>query len=83
MTLTLFADGVENPANLARLEDAARLLGTTCSKELDGRLIAVENTDDAREIYGRRPLRERATLAVGNERRGLSTKSSSAPMRRS
>ncbi len=74
MTLTLFADGVENPANLARLDDAARLLGTTCSKEVDGRLIAVENTDDAREIYGRRPLRERATLAVGNERRGLSTR---------
>jgi hypothetical protein len=74
LTLTLFADGVENPANLARLDDVARLLGTTCSKELDGHLIAVENTDDAREIYGRRPLRERATLAVGNERRGLSTR---------
>lgn len=65
---------MENPANLARLDDAAHLLGTTCSQEVDGRLIAVENTDDAREIYGRRPLRERATLAVGNERRGLSTR---------
>jgi tRNA G18 (ribose-2'-O)-methylase SpoU len=74
LTLTLFADGVENPANLARLEDAARLLGTTCSQEIDGRLIAVENVARAREIYGRRPLRERATLAVGNERRGLSAR---------
>jgi tRNA G18 (ribose-2'-O)-methylase SpoU len=74
LTLTIFADGVENAANLARLEDAARLLGTACSQEVEGRLIAVENTDDAREIYGRRPLRERATLAVGNERRGLSTR---------
>jgi tRNA G18 (ribose-2'-O)-methylase SpoU len=74
LTLTFFADGVENPANLARLDDAARLLGTTCSHEIDGRLIALENTADAREIYGRRPLRERATLAVGNERRGLSAR---------
>jgi tRNA G18 (ribose-2'-O)-methylase SpoU len=74
LTLTLFADGVENAANLARLDDAARLLGTTCSREIDGRLIAVENTAGAREIYGRRPLRERATLAVGNERRGLSAR---------
>ena len=74
MTLTFFADSVENPANLARLEDAARLLGATCSHEIDGRLIAVENTADAREIYGRRPLQGRATLAVGNERRGLSAR---------
>lgn len=74
MTLSFFADGVENPANLARLDDAARLLGATCSREIDGRLIAVENIADARDIYGRRPLRERATLAVGNERRGLSVR---------
>jgi len=73
LTLSIFPDGVENPANLARIDDAARLLGATCSRQIDGRLIAVENTVNAREIYGRRPLRERATLAVGNERRGLAT----------
>lgn len=74
MTLTIFADRVEKEANLARLDDAARLLGTTCSAEIEGRLIAIENTAGAREIYGRRPLRGRTTLAVGNERRGLSTR---------
>jgi tRNA(Leu) C34 or U34 (ribose-2'-O)-methylase TrmL len=74
LTLTIFADGVENPANLARLDDVARLLGITCSQEVDGRLIAVENSVNARPIYGRRPLRERATLALGNERRGLSVR---------
>ena len=72
MSLTFFADGVDNAANLARLEDAARLLGASCSGSIGGHLIAVENAPRAREIYGRRPLRGDATLAVGNERRGLS-----------
>ena len=72
MTLTLLADGVDNPANLARIHDAARLLGVSCSASTIGRLIAVENASGARDIYGRRPLRGDATLAVGNERRGLS-----------
>jgi tRNA G18 (ribose-2'-O)-methylase SpoU len=72
LSLSLFADGVENAANLARLEDAAQLLGASVASSVDGRLIAVENTAGAREIYGRRPLRGDATLAVGNERRGLS-----------
>jgi tRNA G18 (ribose-2'-O)-methylase SpoU len=72
VSLTLFADGVENPANRARLEDAARLLGMTSSTTITGRLIAVENTAGASDVYGRRPLRTDATLAVGNERRGLS-----------
>src|SRR5439155_22007851 len=35
-------------------------------------LIAVETAPGSRSIYGRAPLRENATLAVGNERRGLS-----------
>src|SRR5439155_14299533 len=39
-----------------------------------GRLIAVEYAAGATDIYGRRPLRGEATLAVGNERRGLSRK---------
>lgn len=72
MTLTLLADGVENPANLARINDAASLFGASCSTAIIGRLIAVENAPGARHIYGRRPLRGDATLAVGNERRGLS-----------
>jgi len=72
LSLTLFADGVQNSANLARLEDAARLLGASCASTVNGHLIAVENAPGARDIYGRRPLRGDATLAVGNERRGLS-----------
>ncbi|MBO3744781.1 hypothetical protein J5X84_01785 [Streptosporangiaceae bacterium NEAU-GS5] len=72
MNLTLFPDGVENPANLARIGDAARLLGIGCGPTIIGRLIAVENAPGAADIYGRRPLRGEATLAVGNERRGLS-----------
>ncbi|TMF60555.1 MAG: RNA methyltransferase [Chloroflexi bacterium] len=78
MTLTLFADGVENPANLSRIDDAARLLGASCSQSITGRLIAVENAAGASEIYGRRPLRGDATLAVGNERRGVSRKTLAA-----
>jgi SpoU rRNA Methylase family len=72
LSISLYADGVENPANLSRIEDAAHLLGVTCSAEIEGRLIAVENAPGAREIYGRRPLRDDATIAVGNERRGIS-----------
>ena len=72
MTLRFFADHVADPANLARLDDAALLFGASCSSSIVGRLIAVENADGAQPIYGRRPLRGDATLAVGNERRGLS-----------
>ncbi len=72
MTLTLLADGVENPANLDRLDDAARLLGADRSTTVAGRLIAVENRPGSGEVYDRRPLKGDATLAVGNERRGLS-----------
>jgi SpoU rRNA Methylase family len=72
LNLALLPDGVENAANLDRIADAARLLGASCSDSVDGRLIAVDNAPGAREIYGRRPLRGAATLAVGNERRGLS-----------
>jgi tRNA G18 (ribose-2'-O)-methylase SpoU len=72
LNLALFPDGVENPANLERIADAARLLGGTCVTSVAGRLIAIENAPGAREIYGRQPLRDDATLAVGNERRGLS-----------
>lgn len=71
MTLTLFADCVENPSNLERLNDAARLLGGRCGS-INGRLLAIENTSGARSIYGRAPLRGSATIALGNERRGLS-----------
>jgi SpoU rRNA methylase family protein len=78
LTLTLFADGVENPANLGRIDDAARLLGASLSPSISGRLIAVENAAGASEIYGRRPLRGDATLAVGNERRGVSRKTLAA-----
>ncbi len=72
MNLTLFPDGVQNPANLARIQDAADLLGASCSSHVCGRLIACENAPGAHTIYGRRPLWGNATLAVGNERRGLS-----------
>jgi tRNA(Leu) C34 or U34 (ribose-2'-O)-methylase TrmL len=72
VTLTIYADGVANPANLARLDDVADLLGANCSSSPSGRLIAVENIPEAETIYGRRSLRGDATLAVGNERRGLS-----------
>jgi tRNA G18 (ribose-2'-O)-methylase SpoU len=78
LTLTLFPDGVENAANLARIGDAACLLGASCSTTIIGRLIAVENATGASEIYGRRPLRGDATLAVGNERRGLSRRTLAA-----
>jgi tRNA G18 (ribose-2'-O)-methylase SpoU len=72
LTLSFLADGVENPANLARIRDAATLFGASYSAATIGRLIAVENAPGARDIYGRRPLRGDATLAVGNERRGIS-----------
>jgi len=72
LTLSIFADGVENPANLARIADVARLLGAAHSSSIEGRLIAIENAADAREIYGRARLRDQTTIAVGNERRGLS-----------
>ena len=74
MSISLYADGVDNGANLRRIADAAHLLGITCSISIDSRLIAIENTPGAREIYGRRPLRNDATIAVGNERRGISRK---------
>ena len=70
--LRLLCDGVENPGNRERIETAAQLLGGACVESCEGRLIAVENAPDARSIYGRRPLRETVTLALGNERRGLS-----------
>ncbi len=72
MTLGLFADGVENPANRERIADAAYLLGGSVCTALGSRLIAVENTANAREVYGRPPLRGAATLALGNERLGVS-----------
>jgi len=73
LSVSFYPDGVENEANLRRIEDAANLLGITSSATLGGRLIAVENAPGAREIYGRKPLRDdRATIAVGNERRGVS-----------
>lgn len=72
MGLRLLCDGVENPSNLARIATVAQLLGGSCVELCEGRLIVVENTATARSIYGRRKLRETATLAVGNERRGVS-----------
>lgn len=75
MSLTLFADSVENPANRARIVAAAHLFGAKYSSSksnIFGRLIAIENAPAAQSIYGRKPLRVDATLAVGNERRGLS-----------
>jgi len=72
VTLAIFADGVENPANLERITDAARLLGATRTQTVSGRLIAVENSRGARSLYGRQPLNDAATIAVGNERHGLS-----------
>jgi hypothetical protein len=70
--LNLLADGVENPANLERIGDVARLLGGSCVATAAGRLIAVENTPGAKDVFGRRPPRDDVTLAVGNERRGIS-----------
>jgi tRNA G18 (ribose-2'-O)-methylase SpoU len=72
LSISFYADGVETGANLRRIEDAAHLLGMSCSTSIDGRLIAIENTPGAREIYGRKPLRDDATIAIGNERRGIS-----------
>lgn len=72
MELRLYADGIENPANRARIADVANLLGGVCVTAPDGYLIAVENVEGAKSVYGRRALRKTATLALGNERRGLS-----------
>jgi tRNA G18 (ribose-2'-O)-methylase SpoU len=74
VTLAVFADGVENPANLDRIADAARLLGATRAQTVGGRLIAVENSRGARSVYGRHPLNDVATIVVGNERRGISAR---------
>jgi hypothetical protein len=71
VALTLHADGVENPANRQRIKDAADLLGASYGIPGGGRLIAVENTPQASDVYGRAPLRGTATLALGHERRGL------------
>jgi len=70
--LSLLPDGVENPGNLERIAEAAALLGGRSTESVHGRLIAVENTATAGSIYGRRPVRTAVTLAVGNERRGIS-----------
>jgi hypothetical protein len=72
MELRLLCDGVENPANRAQIATAARLLGGSCVELCEGRLLAVENSPGARPIYGRRALRDTATLVLGNERRGVS-----------
>jgi hypothetical protein len=56
VALKLFADGVENPANRQRIADAASLLGASCCAAPAGRLIAVENTVQASDVYGRRPF---------------------------
>jgi tRNA G18 (ribose-2'-O)-methylase SpoU len=72
VSISIYPDRVENPANLQRLEDVARLFDASCGEELSGRAIAVENAPGARSIYGRSPLRGDATLIVGNERRGIS-----------
>ena len=72
MELRLLCDGVENPANRAQIATAARLLGGACVEACEGRLIVVENSPGARPIYGRRPLRDTATLVLGHERRGVS-----------
>jgi tRNA(Leu) C34 or U34 (ribose-2'-O)-methylase TrmL len=74
VTLSIFADGVENPANIIRIKDVARLLAGSWSESVSGRLIAIENSRGARSIYGRRALQGGATIAVGNERRGLSAR---------
>jgi len=70
--LRLLADGVENPGNRERIAEAAALLGGQLSDSVHGHLIAVENTPTADSVYGRRPARATTTLAVGNERRGIS-----------
>lgn len=72
MTLAYFPDGVENPENLARITEAARLLGGVVTDVVRGDLIAVENAPGARSVYGGRPATSDVTLAVGNEKRGLS-----------
>jgi tRNA G18 (ribose-2'-O)-methylase SpoU len=72
LELRLYADGIENPANRARIDAAASLLGAICVPSAEGYVIAVENAAGATSVYGRRRLRQSATLAVGNERRGLS-----------
>jgi hypothetical protein len=71
VALTLYADGAENPANRQRIAEAAGLLGASYGIPGGGRLIAVENTPQASDVYGRPPLRGTATLALGHERRGL------------
>lgn len=72
MTVGFYADHVDHPGNRAGIERAAALLGATCVPSVSGRLIAVENADSATSVYGRRPLAVDATIALGNERRGLS-----------
>lgn len=71
MALRLYADAAENPANRQRIAEAADLLGASYGIPDGGRLIAVENTPQASDIYGRLALRGTATLALGHERRGL------------
>lgn len=71
MALTLYPDGVENPDNRQRIAEAADLLGASYGIPGGGRLIAVENTPQASDVYGRPALRGSATLALGHERRGL------------
>jgi tRNA C32,U32 (ribose-2'-O)-methylase TrmJ len=71
VALRFLADSVANPANRDRIADAARLLGGSCAAAPEGRLIAVENSPQAREVYGRQPLRGTATLVLGHERLGV------------
>jgi hypothetical protein len=69
--LRFLAETVENPGNRHRIADAADLLGGSCTTVPDGHLIAVENSPQARSVYGRPALRGPATLALGHERRGV------------
>ena len=71
MALTLYPDGVQNPGSRQRIAEAAALLGASYEIPGGGRLIAVENTPRASDVYGRPALRGTATLALGHERRGL------------
>src|SRR5262249_19327746 len=72
LTIAFFADHVENASNRERIAEAALSLGGSTTSTLTPPIIAVENARGASSVYGRRPLRGAVTLAVGNERRGLS-----------
>ncbi|GAA3288003.1 hypothetical protein GCM10020218_052790 [Dactylosporangium vinaceum] len=74
--VTLVGDGIENPANVQALLEAAAMFGVPCafrdrSVQLAPPVIAVDNAPGAESVYRTGKVHSGASVVVGNERRGI------------